>query len=108
MSFDEAWLRDAVAASTDRAPTGLHASASLLVGKTAHVAITVDDGRIVGTADGTPECELPFSKVQAQDFVDGRFNVAVAYMRGDFKPTGSTAAILAAIDALDALNGPST
>ena len=103
MSVDQSWLDAAVEASQGREPTGLHGSARLLLGKTELITVQIEDGRIVGPAVGTAECEIPFSPSQAEALAEGSLNLAVEYMRGDLKPTGSTAAIMAAIDALDAL-----
>ena len=103
MSFDQAWLDQAVAASADRAPTGLHGSADLLIGKTVQLSIQVDDGCITGLSTGTADCQFPFTKTQVEAFVAGEMKLSVNYMRGDLKPPGSTAAILAVIDAMDSL-----
>lgn len=103
MSFDQAWLEQAVTALADRPATGLDGTADLLIGKTVQISVQVEDGRIVGSASGIAECQFPFTKVQVESFVAGEMKLAVNYMRGDLKPTGSTAAILAVIDAMDAL-----
>jgi len=103
VTFDQSWLTAAVETSADRPPTGLHGTGQLLIGKEKHVAVCIEDGRVVGESQGTPDCEMPFSKPQAEAFFDGRLKLSVEYMRGDLKPTGSTAAIVAVIDALDAL-----
>ncbi len=104
MTFDADWLNAAIASSADRQPTGLHGSAALLRGKAPLLTIRTEDGRIVGEAAGTPECDLPFTQGQIDAFRAGELKLAVAYMRGDLKATGSTAAIIAVIDALDFLN----
>ncbi|MBT8241123.1 MAG: hypothetical protein KJN63_07835 [Acidimicrobiia bacterium] len=101
--FDKSWLDSAIETSADRPSTGLHGSAVLLVGKQEHITVRVEDGRVVGESIGTPECEMSFSRTQAETFLAGQLNLAVEYMRGDLKPTGSTAAIVAVIDALDAV-----
>jgi hypothetical protein len=101
--FDPSWLVTAIEASADRPGTGLHGSAQLLVGKREHSTVRVEDGRVVGESAGTPECELSFSRTQAESFLAGDLKLSVEYMRGDLKPTGSTAAIVAVIDALDAV-----
>lgn len=103
MIFDQSWLTRAVEISADRPPTGLHGTGQLLIGKEKQVAVCIQDGRLVGESQGIPDCEMPFSKPQAEAFLDGRLKLSVEYMRGDLKPTGSTAAIVALIDALDDL-----
>lgn len=104
MTFDADWLITAITSSADRQPTGLHGSAALLRGKAPLLTIGTEDGRIVGEATGIPECDLPFTQGQIDAFMSGELKLAVAYMRGDLKATGSTAAIIAVIDALDFLN----
>ncbi|MFW2381376.1 MAG: hypothetical protein ACN4GZ_06410 [Acidimicrobiales bacterium] len=103
MTLDRSWLNRAVTASADRPVNGLHGSAQLLIGKVEAITVNIDDGRIVGEAVGTPQCQVSFSKPQAEALVGGELKLSVEYMRGDLKPTGSTAAIVALIDALDAL-----
>ena len=104
MTFDADWLDAAIASSADRQPTGLHGSGALLRGKTPLLSIRTEDGRIVGESDGPAECVFPFTQGQIDAFRAGELKLAVAYMRGDLKATGSTAAIIAVIDALDALH----
>ncbi len=106
MTLDADWLKEAILRSADRRPTGLHGSAALLRGKAPLLTIRIEDGRIVGEANGAPQCDLPFTQGQIDDFSAGELKLAVAYMRGDLKATGSTAAIIAVIDALDSLNSP--
>jgi len=103
VTLDRTWLASAVTASADRRVNGLHGSAQLLIGKVEAITVKIDDGRIVGEAVGTPQCQVSFSKPQAEALVAGELKLSVGYMRGDLKPTGSTAAILALIDALDAI-----
>ncbi len=103
MSFDQEWLDQAIEATAARVETGLAGTAAILIGKTVQISFGIADGRIVALGDGEPACELPFTKVQMESYLAGEMKLAVAYMRGDFKPTGSTGSILAAIDALDAL-----
>lgn len=100
--FDQSWLRSAIERSAHRTSTGLDGSALLLVGKAEQITVCVEDGRVVGEAAGTPECTMSFSKTQAAAFLAGQLKLSVEYMRGDLKPTGSTAAVVAVIDALDA------
>jgi hypothetical protein len=106
VTLDQAWLAKVVQATAERPATGLHGSAQLLVGKVAQVSLEVEDGRVIGNASGTPDCQMPLSKGQIKALEQGEIKLAVEYMRGDFKPTGSTAAILAVIDALDAAHQP--
>ena len=101
MSLDHSWLASAITASSDRPGTGLHGTAQLLIGKSELITVRVENGRVVGEAPGTPECQIPLSQKQADALADGRLKLSLEYMRGDLKPTGSTAAILAVIDALD-------
>ena len=53
-----------------------------------------------------PNVIFPLPQGQIDAFRAGELKLAVAYMRGDLKATGSTAAIIAVIDALDSLNAP--
>ncbi|NNE97244.1 MAG: hypothetical protein HKN24_14585 [Acidimicrobiales bacterium] len=103
MKVDQGWLDAAIEASKDREPTGLHGSARLMLGKAELLTVQIEDGRVVGPAAVVAECEVPFSPSQVEALAEGSLNLAVEYMRGDLKPTGSTAAIVAVIDALDAL-----
>ncbi|NNF55827.1 MAG: hypothetical protein HKN03_15475 [Acidimicrobiales bacterium] len=104
MTFDADWLNAAMVNSADRQPTGLHGSAALLKGKVPLLTVRTEDGRIVGESTGTPECDFPFTQGQIDAFMAGELKLAVAYMRGDLKATGSTAAIIAVIEALDSLS----
>lgn len=104
MTFDADWLESTIRTSADRHSTGLHGSAALLKGKGLLLTVRVEDGRVVGESTGTPECDFPFTQGQIDAFIAGELKLAVAYMRGDLKATGSTAAIVAVIDALDALS----
>jgi hypothetical protein len=102
VTLDGAWLDRVVQSTAERRQNGLDGSAQLLVGKVAQVSLQIDQGRVVGEASGTTDCQMPFSKQQMEALKQGEIKLAVEYMRGDFKPTGSTAAIIAVINALDA------
>ncbi len=103
MTFDEEWLAGAIERSANRPGTGLHGTATLLKGKAELVRIAVEDGRIVHAGDGPSHCDFPFTAGQITSYLAGDLKLAVEYTRGDLKATGSTGAILATIDALDAL-----
>lgn len=102
VTLDQAWLERAVEATAARPATGLDGTATIVVGKEPSVTIEVHDGRIVGEAIGATECEVPFTPRQVEAYLSGQLRPTVEYMRGDMKPTGSTRAILAVLDALEA------
>ncbi len=102
VTLDQAWLDAAVEATAARPATGLDGTASIVVGKERALTIEVSDGRIVGEATGAAQCEVPFTPRQVEAYLSGNLRPAVEYMRGDMKPTGSTRAILAVLDALEA------
>ncbi len=103
MALDAAWLEGVIAATRDRTPTGMHGSAALIVNKETVITIEVNDGKVVGEATGAPGCDIVLSADQVSALVAGSADLSGAYMRGDLKPTGSTASILATLNALDSL-----
>lgn len=82
----------------------MHGSAALIVNKETVITVEVSDGRVVGEATGVPGCEIVLSADQVSALVAGSADLAADYMRGDLKPTGSTASILATLNALDSLD----
>lgn len=102
VTLDRAWLNRAMETTADRIPTGLDGTAAITVGKESLMALIIEDGRIVGEATGETDCDLPFTARQLEAYLTGDLSPTVEYMRGDLKPTGSTRAILAALDALEA------
>lgn len=64
----------------------------------------VADGRLVsvGAADGSsePDATIPQSRADIEAVINGERDPAVAFMRGDLKPEGSAAAVMAWLSAL--------
>jgi hypothetical protein len=104
VELDAAWLEGAVVASRGAPPTALFGSAALIVNGETVITVEISDGRVVGQAAGPPGCEIPLNDDQVEALVTGSAELSADYMRGDLKPTGSTASILAALNALDSLH----
>lgn len=102
MTLDQTWLDRAVEVTAGRPDTGLDGTAVITVGKEAVLTVIIEGGRVVGEGGAEGDCELPFTRRQLDAYLAGDLDPTVEYMRGDLKPTGSTQAILAALDVLEA------
>jgi hypothetical protein len=78
------------------------------IGKDQRVVMSLSDGRFVGQVEdrgaGGPEVDLtlPFSSAdELRSYLSGRESLARAYVRGDFKPVGSTGVLLSVIELVD-------
>lgn len=100
--LSDEWVASLVAASADRsAVTGLDGVVELMIGKTTSTTIEIIDGRVVGLTDKTAEVQAPFTKKQLEAWAEGQFAPSVAFMKGDWKPVGSTGPLLALLAVLD-------
>ena len=92
MAGDPGWVDRLVQASSGAAARpGLDARVAVAVDGDPPAVLDIRDGRIAGVADGEAEVEVPLTAEQVQGFGGGEVSLAVAYMRGDVKPVGSTA-----------------
>ncbi len=103
--FDDEFVAGLAAAADDRPEVpGMDAVVQFVIGKKAGAVARIAGGRVVGVAeldDGVePDAQLVFTAAQAEALVGDEATLEVDYMRGDFKPTGSTRAIAAALLAL--------
>lgn len=100
--FSDEWVAELVTATAGRAGVpGVSGQVGLGHGKTAKIVLEISEGKVLGLTNAEPEVIIPISKVQLEEWSDGQLNLTVAYMKGDLKPTGSTGALLAALEVLD-------
>lgn len=74
------------------------------LGKKERAVISFDSGRFAGPApdDGEIELSLPFADAaELSEYLSGRDSMAKAYIRGDFKPVGSTGVLLSVIELVE-------
>ena len=102
MADDAAWVeRLAQASSGSAARPGLDARVAVALAGGPPAVLDIRDGRVAGIADGAAEVEVPLTAEQVQAFGGGEVSLAVAYMRGDVKPVGSTGALAVFIEVVD-------
>lgn len=102
--YSDEWVSELVAATAERAGVpGVSGVVGLGTGKKPKVVLAFSDGRVVGPSDAEPEVIIPISGPQMEQWTHGELNLTVAYMKGDVKPVGSTGALLAALEVLDAI-----
>ena len=87
------------------------ATAPLRAGLDARVAVLVEDqrsvlrirgGRVgVDESGDEAEAEVPLSASQAEAVATGELSLAVAYMRGDVKPVGSSGALAVFLEVVE-------
>lgn len=100
--LSDVWVEAVVAASAQReAIRGLDGIVTLAIGKTTKVTLDIASGRVTGRVDAAGEVEVPFTKAQLAAWADGEFDLSVAYMKGDLKPTGATGPFLALLAVMD-------
>lgn len=97
------WVEGLLAGS-ERVPprAGLDARVALIVDG-ARTVLDIRDGRFAPVADGgaEPAVEVPLSAEQVDAIAAGELSLAVAYMRGDIKPVGSTGALAVLIEVVE-------
>lgn len=98
-TLDQAWVAASVTATADRAGSGLYGTAEFKLSD-GSVGIEVEDGRIVGTPTGTADVLFPLTDAQVGAYLAGELDLSVAYMKGDLKPEGSTAAIVCVLEVM--------
>jgi hypothetical protein len=102
--LSEAWVAALVAAS-EAVPVAGRRSAvvEFAIGKKTKAVVVLGDGRVTGPGgdDTEPELTVPVTGAQLQSYCDGSASMSTDYMRGDFKPVGPTAAILALVELFD-------
>jgi hypothetical protein len=105
--FSDDWVAELVEASAGREPIGgLSGVVALGVGSkvdaaNAEVTVAIDDGRLTGRSDETPEVVVGLSKKQLAAWRNGELLLAEAYMQGDLKPVGASGPLFAALELLD-------
>lgn len=104
VTLDEEWVAGLVAASAglddaEVASADAPAVVEISIGKSDRVALVIEQGRVVGSAEDSavPDVEVPTSGEQLAGFCDGSESMARSYMQGDVKPVGSTGALLSLI-----------
>jgi alkyl sulfatase BDS1-like metallo-beta-lactamase superfamily hydrolase len=104
MASEPAWL-DRLRRAADAGPAraGLDARVALALDGADRAVLDIRDGRVAGVAEpgGEPEVELPLTAEQVDALAAGQVSLAVAYMRGDIKPVGSSGALAVLIEVLD-------
>ena len=103
ITLDDAWVEALVAASAaTQATVPRSAVVEFTIGKRQQVAVEMVDGRFTGPAgEAEPDVSMPCTADQLAAFVDGEESMTRAYMRGDFKPVGSTGALLPVLALFD-------
>ena len=102
--FSDEWIGELVEATADRdGVPGVSGVVGIGHGKTAKVVLEFSEGKVMGSSDSEPEVIVPITKAQLCEWAAGDLKLTVAYMKGDVKPVGSTGALLAALEVLDAL-----
>ena len=100
---DQGWVARVVEASSGAAARpGLDARVALAIDGDRAV-FDIRDGRITAPAgpDAEPEVEVPLTAEQVAELAAGGVSLAVAYMRGDIKPVGSSGALAVLIEVVD-------
>ncbi len=106
--FSESWCREVSASLADLpgGPGGSGVVQFVVTGgdpDRVHLTWVLDEGRVAGVsteADAEPQVVVPMSRPVAEQIVAGELDPAVAYMRGDLKPEGSSGAWFALLSAL--------
>ena len=100
----EAWVDRLVAASAGVEPAGARSAVvAVTIGKAEQAVLQIADGRVVGPGDEAAiDLTIPTTAEQLAAFADGSESLARSYMRGDVKPVGSTGALLALVELLEA------
>ena len=97
------WVEGLLAGS-ERVPLrpGLDARVALTVDG-ARTVLDIRDGRFTPVAgtEGEPAVEVPLTGEQVEAIAAGALSLAVAYMRGDIKPVGSTGALAVLIEVVE-------
>ncbi len=102
--FDDAFVERLIAATAERdVVPGFDAVVGFTIGKTQQAVVEIESGRVVRGLDRETEAgiSLVFTGAKADQWMAGEFGLAVAYMKGDFKPVGSTGDLAAALEVLD-------
>ncbi len=82
--------------------SGRSAVVALAEGKSVVGTLHINDGvAVVGSPADEADVRLVFTAAVVDAWLGGGDDLAVAYMRGDLKPEGSTGALLVAFDVLD-------
>lgn len=103
--FSEEWVAELVTATVGRdGVPGVSGQVGLGHGKTAKIVVEISEGKVLGVTNAEPEVIIPISKAQLEEWSEGQLSLTVAYMKGDLKPTGSTGALLAALEVLDGVS----
>ncbi len=103
VTFDDDFVAGLADAADDRPEVpGMDAVVQFVIGKKKGAVAQITAGRVTGVADdgAEPDAQLVFTAAQAEALVGDEATLEADYMRGDFKPTGSTRAIAAALLAL--------
>lgn len=87
---DPAFVDHLVAWSADQPVIdGIDGVVGFAVKKKAGVVVEIADGRVIGPSTDDAASMVVFAdQDQLEAWVSGELDLAVAYMRGDFKPTG--------------------
>lgn len=107
MAIDVQWAADLVAASATASPRpGLDARVAVTVGSESPVLLDIRDGRIVDATAAEAgrtdvDVEVPLSPEVFEAAATGELSLAVAYMRGDVKPVGSTGALAVFLEVVE-------
>ncbi len=100
--FSAEWVGELVEATAGRSGVpGVAGKVGIGHGKVPKVVLEMAEGKVLGATEEEHEVLIPISKAQLEQWSAGELNLTVAYMKGDIKPTGSTGALLAALEVLD-------
>ena len=98
---DDSWVARLIAGRASAPPrTGLDARVAVVVEDERSV-LRIDDGRICVDDGAEVEVEVPLSAAQALAVAAGELSLAVAYMRGDVKPVGSSGALAVFLEVVE-------
>lgn len=102
--FSDEWVAELIEASAQRVGVpGVSGVVGLGTGKKPKVVLQFSEGKVLGLSDAEPEVIIPIPGAQMEAWASGELKLTVAYMKGDVKPVGSTGALLAALEVLDAV-----
>lgn len=100
--FSAGWAESLIEATADREPVpGLHGVVGFGVGKKPQVVVAFGDGRALRVLDEEPAAHIPFTGAQVEAWLAGDLVLAQAFTKGDLRATGSTGALLSALEILD-------